>query len=748
MSEPLAPEIRPRLAHSARASDGREDPYPRHILAVHREADRKAAVMLRYASDPPAQFRPCVNAAAVFHDLGKLDPDNQRGLACGRTGRMPWDHIDAGVAHMLAKSNAPAQWMIRGHHAPGFPSKAAHDSTRRLRGRRRDDWPDAEHERQIKRTDENLAEYLCMHESDIGPFEVSPAKSMHGLSLRLALSCLVDADHEDTAYFDTGHLRVDPPAPRWNERLESLEQYVGGLGTGTTEREVERNLRRAAVFKACVDSPLRRSMVTCEASVGLGKTTAVCGYLLRRCVEEDLRRLIIVVPFTNILTQMADVFRKALVLPDEHGRESEIIVEHHHRADFASRDERDLAVLWTAPVVLTTAVSFFETLAACDPGSLRKLHSVPGSAIFIDEAHAAIPAALWPQNWKWLAELASTWSCPVVFSSGSLARFWTSPKIVTPTIELPDLLPPDLRTDVLDAERKRILYRSVRDGRVVTIDALVDAVQHTDGPQLVILNTVQNAAVVAAALASHGHKVIHLSTALTPRDRAAAFDRVRERLKSGSTDWALVATSCVEAGVDLSFRTAFRERFSVASILQTAGRASRHGEHEECIVYDFALDDRMTTNHPAARMSAPILANYMREDWLNEHSAAELVTRALIEEIAASNTSVNALEKAEKQRNYPEVARLGKVIDTDTRIVVIEPELKAALRARSHPPIRFRELLSGSVQIFARKIEMLPVSPIHRDLYAWNGSYDSAGLGYMTEVLRLKTFFENGGGII
>ena len=40
---------------------------------------------------------------------------------------------------------------------------------------------------------------------------------------------------------------------------------------------------------------------------------------------------------------------------------------------------------------MTTAVQFFETLGANHPAQLRKLHELPGSAIFLDEAHAAIP---------------------------------------------------------------------------------------------------------------------------------------------------------------------------------------------------------------------------------------------------------------------------------------------------------------------------------------------------------------------
>ena len=43
-------------------------------------------------------------------------------------------------------------------------------------------------------------------------------------------------------------------------------------------------------------------------------------------------------------------------------------------------------------MVVTTAVQFFETLAAKETTALRKLHQLPGSAIFVDETHAAMPA--------------------------------------------------------------------------------------------------------------------------------------------------------------------------------------------------------------------------------------------------------------------------------------------------------------------------------------------------------------------
>jgi CRISPR-associated endonuclease/helicase Cas3 len=727
---------------------------------VRQGARERAEAMLRYASGGAENLLDAIDAAATFHDLGKLDSSIQAVLRQGRGGRLEWDHIDAGVAHLSSQGDWMAAWLVRAHHAPGLPEKQEHFDPdgigRKLRGRRRDDEDRQRHADQKAHTDAHLQEYLRAHEGVAGLRRPVKRRPVHGLTTRLALSCLVDADHSDTAFFDTGQVAPTPPAPRWAERLAALRQYVAGLPTGATEAERSRNRRRSAFFEACLNGSIEGPLVACEGPVGLGKTTAVAAYLIRRASAMDppLRRLIVVAPYTNILSQTAKRLRQALVLPGE--RPHEVVVEHHHRADFEHPNDRDLAVLWRAPIVLTTAVSFFETLAANDPSSLRKLHALPGSAIFLDEAHAALPAALWRQNWKWVSELAEQWGCRFVFASGSLARFWEDPEIIRAPQRLPELLPPQQEQEVLTAERSRVSYEALRGGRVVIVRELIEEVERAPGPRLVILNTVQNAAVVANSMRDSGFDVLHLSTALTPRDRERILKRVMKRLEEKESEWTLVATSCVEAGVDLSFRSAFRERFAVSSILQVGGRVNRHGEHDSAgggIVYDFALDrSHGITEHPAARVSADVLRELMATGALNQGRPGDLVTKAMRDEISRrGGLGADTLSKVEAARNYPAVKEHGRVIDAETRLVVVDERLKALLSARRPVrPVSFRSLLSGSVQLWATKIEKLKLRefPGRRDLYVWDDIYEPDFLGYMAGVLRNDRFFAEGGAII
>ncbi|WP_295046690.1 DEAD/DEAH box helicase [uncultured Paracoccus sp.] len=738
------------LAHSARTADAPPQTYAAHIAGTsHSEgvvdgAGRRATAMLSFHSDPNRRIliAQAIEDAATFHDLGKIDPDVQAALARGRGERLDWDHIDAGVAHLRSCGAEMAAWLVRAHHAPGLPSQPVHFTSkhdRRLRGRRRDDDAYQDHQSQIDRTNDLLAKMLEEHEAAIGYHQPARGKTVHGLPLRLALSCLVDADHADSAHADTGWTEPRPPLPRWPERLAALDAYVARLGQGGGARDV---LRRR-FYEACRGREPGCAFMACEGPVGVGKTTAVTAYALNRALATGARRLFVVAPYTAILSQTAERLRKALVLEDEKDMAELVVVEHHHRADFSSLPSRDLAALWNAPIVLTTAVQFFGTLSANTPSDLRKLHSLPGSVVFVDETHASLPAHLWPQNWLWLRELSTDWGCSFVFASGSLARFWEVDDIVGDArATLPELVPEELVAPLRQAEAKRVSY--VSEGHLDGPRALIEKVAASPGPRLLIMNTVQSAAALVLSMRQGGHDVLHLSTALAPRDRERILEVVKTRLdaNSPSSDWTLVATSLMEAGVDLSFRTPFRERFSTASLIQISGRGNRNAEWSEGVtVHDFTIShsDGLKA-HPAANIPANILARLFEQGkFRGQIDPAELVTLAMRMEMRQRNSghSVEMLVDAENERRYPDVAEQGRVIESDTRLVVVDSVLRDRLIGRDK--VATRDLLAGSVQVWANRTSHLGLDPLpgREDIYWWPHAYDPNFLGYMAGALFL-----------
>jgi CRISPR-associated endonuclease/helicase Cas3 len=314
--------------------------------------------------------------------------------------------------------------------------------------------------------------------------------------------------------------------------------------------------------------------------------------------------------------------------------------------------------------------------------------------------------------------------------------------------EIPDLINSEVRDETMSFEEKRVVIRT--EPQVMSVARLADFVLGKCGPHLVIFNTVQSAAVFANYLREdlkQGLNVEHISTALTPRDRTRTVARVRERLKSKETNWTLVATSCVEAGVDFSFRAAFRESWGLVNLLQIAGRASRSGEFSDAEVWDFKHDsDNGFSLHPQAELSRRILAQLFVEcARQNRHPVPDDCTDALCREVhqdhGEKTLRMKEISQAENDADYPQIGKLCRIIDSDTRTVVVEPGLIQRLEKpdRSQWP-DWREMMLGSVQIWANRLDAgrLPVKPIGHggELWAWIGGYDSF-LGYMAGVLPL-----------
>lgn len=342
-------------------------------------------------------------------------------------------------------------------------------------------------------------------------------------------------------------------------------------------------------------------------------------------------------------------------------------------------------------------------------------------------------------------------------ASGSLARFWDVPEY-RELIEIdtsrsvatvPDLVSDEkLKSKLREAEGQRIKYsRRPNDALALDCLGLIDFLREKKGPRLLIVNTVQTAAVVARSMRDKGYDVLHLSTALAPAHRDLVVWRIKQRLLDDVKDWTLVATSCVEAGMDFSFRSGFRERASTASLIQVGGRVNRGDKDDDAEVWDLLLRDDQFRSNPTIKVARDAL-DLFSEDKLNRLRPAELATQAMrLEWTEGADGKARLLVKAEQDMEYPEVADRCRVIEADTVTVVIDPGLAQTIR--DHKKVSKLELLQYSVQIWGKRIEKLGLKPISRvgDLYEWNHAYDPEFLGYMAGVLKLEKFIRGDPGV-
>lgn len=732
------------LAHSARSDRGIPvQEYREHIIETRRRAQENAAKAGHYATKYGRLLEVVAAFAGEFHDMGKLDDDNQAVLNGSVSAKkLPVQHVDAGVAHLLSLGE---QW----HQLAAFVSYAHHIGLQSFSAEVNKGDQFLRDGNTVALTNARLHQYLDRHCQGIGELDVMAPNNIElpqpQLFLRMALSCMVDADHGDTARHYGEAVQYEPCLLRPLERARALDRYVSSLGNDADDRAKARQ----AVYETCRGADTKPALYACDSPVGTGKTTAVMAHLLKAAHDKGLRRVFVVLPYTNIISQSVEVYRKALVLDGESAEE--IVVAHHHRAEFSSPDARQFTALWQAPIVVTTAVQFFETLASNQPAALRKLHNLAGSAVFIDEAHAALPAHLWPQTWRWLQELAQDWGCHFVFGSGSLTRFWELPDFVDPPAKLPELVTGEMRTSLVGNEKQRVMYKLKPDA--INVNDLLAWLQELKGPRLLIVNTVQSAAVIAKSIqAVDGKgKVEHLSTALMPLDREKTLARVKARLRqhqdnpneSEFADWTLVATSCVEAGVDLSFRTGMRESASLVSLIQVGGRVNRHQEFGQSEVWTFALQQTdLLRLHPGFKVSSKVLETMFAEDRVTPDDCKEALRR----EICLSGLQ-DQIRDSEDAKDFPEVHSLFRVIDANTYTVVVDDMVKQ--RLKKWDKVSWQEIQNCSVQIWGTRIESLCVPQFERypNLYEWNLAYDNF-LGYMAGVLQVEEFAVKGGAVL
>jgi CRISPR-associated endonuclease Cas3-HD len=715
--------------------------YESHIRGVIGRAEVAAMELCKYARLDGELLLKAVKQAAEFHDLGKLDEANQKVLSGEKKAKgLPRQHTDAGTAIFLDEKNLSlvCAAIIQAHHI-GYSDFV------QLRNEGLGFFRDKNISEHVDKT---LPELLHIHRSLINDSRLKNTDKIQGdrsIFFRLALSCLADADHTDTAvhygdYRETGKTTELKPG----ERLKKLDEYVAFLKTQGDPMDPKLVLRNE-IYHACRDAHTGANINSCDSPVGSGKTTAVMAHLLTQAKERGLRRIIVVLPTINIIHQSVETYRKALVFPDENAED--VVAELHHRADFQAPESRYLTALWRAPIIVTTAVTFFETLASNSPSTLRRLHELPGSAIFVDESHAALPAKLLPLAWRWIRLYSGEWSCYWVLASGSLNRFWEIEEINNhEEYDVPEIVPAKVRKKAYQNEERRIDYQYNPDP--MGVEELASWITQFPGPRLVILNTVQNAAVMADYFAQNfgRNTVEHLSTALIAGDREETLKKIKKRLENRSDDdWTFIATSCVEAGVDLSFKTGFRELGSLVSLLQAGGRVNREGRYSGAEIWTFKIaEGGLLIKHPGLKDSAYILETYLES---KIPIVPELSTRSIAEEIRLHGDSSEFLKllNYEGQNSFPSVEQTFKVINTDTRLTVVKNDI--IKKIENHEKIDWQEIQKNSVQIWKYKLDKSHIKEILPGIYGWSLPYNDF-LGYMAGVLPVDKFSSFLGGYI
>ncbi len=554
-------------AHSAAGDRQRWQRLSAHLEGT---AERAAAFL------EPVGLADLGRAAGLLHDLGKYTDQFQARL--GGSGRRV-DHSSPGAKVAIDRYGETFGKMlafcVAGHHAGlanGVNGEGTTALEERLRGAVASPDPIWEQE---------IALPAAPATPRIEPRDKDAAGFCAAFLIRLLFSALVDADYLDTEAYYTG--LEGTPAPRGKypdlaELSRRLDAHLDDLQANAEPGAVN-DLRAEVLGRARQGAAEPRGVFALTVPTGGGKTLASLAFALNHAVRHGLDRVIYVIPYMSIIEQTANVFRKAL-----RGGE-DFVIEHHSTFDeqhIGSRESRDKLHLamenWDAPIVVTTAVQFFESLFANRPSRCRKLHSIANSVVILDEVQT-LP----------LKHLR-----PCVAALDELARNWRA-SVVLCTATQPALREADGFTGGFQHVRElapepRRLYEALKRTQMRHVGRMADgqlADRLNESPQvLCIVNTRRHARELYEQLAAGADGACHLSTLMCAAHRRERLDAVRQRLEGGGSV-RLIATSLVEAGVDLDFPIVWRAEAGLESIIQAAGRCNREGRALQGDVFVF-----------------------------------------------------------------------------------------------------------------------------------------------------------------
>lgn len=616
----------------------------------------------------------------MLHDIGKYSKEFQKKIQENANDRV--DHATAGaqVCKSLGGYYPILSYCIAGHHA-GLPDYGNTAISSSLCGR----WK------------KKICDYHAYKDEieipklNTDPIVFSKDRNMDfalGIFIRMLYSCLVDADFLDTESFmkngDTGRNSGDSMEILQNRLKKFISKWLKNTDTDTI------NGRRTEILNNCIkDGDQKEGIFRLTVPTGGGKTVASLAFALEHAVKNHKDRIIYVIPYTSIIEQNAQVFRKIL------GEEN--VLENHCNVDYESSEEFKPMQLasenWDKPVVVTTNVQFFESLFANKSSKCRKIHNIANSVIILDEAQMLPMDYLKPCT-AMLQELVDNYSASIVLCTATqpaLDLFFQKKESIK------ELCP---RMEDQFRFFKRVNYQNM--GRIQQ-ETLLEKLKKENNV-LCIVNTKKSAQMIYKEL--YGTGIYHLSTSMYPKHRKRVLKIIRERLKNNEK-CIVISTSLVEAGVDLDFARVYRQIAGIDSMIQAAGRCNREGLREvsESNVYIFDLEEFQIVQSQRQQIdiSKGILQDYA--DISDLKAITDYFTR-LYHYKGTSLDKKKIMDEFQKMEcNFAKVAKEFKIIEENTKTVFInrEPEadeLLQELRIKGVTRERMRKAGQYCIQVY------------------------------------------------
>lgn len=720
-----------------------EDKYGKPLLETSGKWQPLSAHLRRVAESAgvfaePFGMSPEAETAGLLHDLGKYSDRFQERL------RNPSIH---GINHWASGTLAARElgyrlvpFAVDGHHT-GIPSLKRDDPVRSLRNTL-GSGSDPKAHQVITGFSETCDDLLDRFEAD----GLQACKAHHAAKekrfdeafrIRMLFSCLVDADFLDTEkHFDSAVAASRSTLPL--QPSAALDVLLTELHKKPSDSEVNR-LRCELLADCLAAAENARGLFTLTAPTGSGKTLSALAFALKHAATHDLRRVIVVIPYTSIIEQTAKVYRDTFSRAFGDG----YVLEHHSAVASRESDSdeagdaeearlrraRLAAENWEAPLVVTTSVQFFESLFSNRTSKCRKLHNIARSVVVFDEVQT-LPIKLVPSLLSGVNLLVRNFGVTAVFCTATQPAFRHAAKAIQGGW-VPVEISSQPRAMAEAFKRTKIIRRP--DDQRPSWRELADELDRL--PQvLCIVNARADARNLFEALSGDGR--FHLSAAMCAAHRQDKIAEIRRRLSAKQT-CRLISTQLIEAGVDVDFPAVYRAMGPLDSIIQSAGRCNREGKIPDPAPVIVFRPAEGGMPRGAYRQAAAVTQSF-----LHEHPNAELHLPKTYEEyfqrlygtLGPNASAEDPVFAHSEEYDFPAAATACKLVD-ETRALLVpygegmelietikrQNHIDAALARRSQ-----RFTINLYENEFLKAIAFGVVTPLtsDKDIYYWSSKYD------------------------
>ncbi|KPN71422.1 CRISPR-associated helicase/endonuclease Cas3 [Neisseria sp. 83E34] len=643
-----------------------------HLANVGDMAARFAAF---FGAQEIARYTGCL------HDLGKYTPEFDRRLRGGPAV----DHATAGAKIAFEHWGVPGKLMafcIAGHHAGLANGDGEGDGRRTLK------------QRLALQFGQDIPALDAVWQQEIHLPQTLPAPALkadehrpffsYAFFTRMLYSCLVDADYLDTEAFYAeqegepvqrgGHPDLSELCTQFNRFIYEFRQKAAKKPQRTEEekRNAALNRLRSEILDHAVSQAAQApGPFALTVPTGGGKTFTSMAFALEHAKRHGMRRVIYVIPFTSIIEQNAAEFCKAFGNLGEAA-----VLEHHSTFDDSklqgenSKDKlRQASENWDMPVVVTTAVQFFESLFADRSSRCRKLHNISGSVIILDEAQM-LPLGLLLPIVQAIKELACNYHCSIVMCTATQPAIQAEHGFYRGLENIRELAPnpPELFDKLSRTTVQHI-------GAQTDAELLEKLAQYRQ--ILIIVNNRRHArSLYDSAKCLDG--VFHLTTLMCAKHRAQVLEFIRGRLKN-CEPCRVISTSLIEAGVDVDLPLVMRAEAGLDSIAQAAGRCNREGKSpsENSFVWVFKPEQQWKAPPELGLLAAAMreVVRHHADDLLSPHAIRRYFQR-VYEEKGKALDGKQILAKhhdAGRTMDFPfqTIAREFRMIETHMQPLII-----------------------------------------------------------------------------